>query len=118
MLLAPKELGGRGLLDIQARNEAIQLMWLRSYINFGPSCAQWTHYADAIIKMNTPKIEQNMRPETRKYIFLQTWKTYTGNHANNKNPIGIKNMIDTARKYGTRTKVLATTQDVAGQLPI
>ncbi|KAF8236437.1 hypothetical protein L208DRAFT_1390951 [Tricholoma matsutake] len=27
-------------------------------------------------------------------------------------------MIHTARKYGTRTKILATTQDGAGQLPI
>lgn len=55
MLMAPKELGGQGLLNIQARNEAIQVMWLKGYLNFGPLRALWTHYADAIISMNTPK---------------------------------------------------------------
>ena len=64
MLLAPKEMGVRGLLDIQARNKAIQLMWLKNYLNFGPTCALWTYYANAIIKMNTSKIEQNIRHET------------------------------------------------------
>ena len=49
---------------------------------------------------------------------MQTWKTYTGNHPNNKNPIEIKNMIDTAKKYGTRMEILMTTQEVAKQLPI
>ena len=37
MLMAPKELGGQGLLDIQARNKTIQVMWLKSYLNLGPS---------------------------------------------------------------------------------
>lgn len=36
MVLAPKELGGQGLLDIQARNEAIQLMWLKATSTLAP----------------------------------------------------------------------------------
>jgi len=118
ILLAPKELGGQGLLDLQARNEAIQLIWLKGYLNFGPSRALWTYYADALIKLNTPKKEQNVRPEIRKNIFLQTWKTYTGNHSNNKNPTEIKYLIETAKKYGVRMEVLATTKEVMRQLPM
>jgi hypothetical protein len=45
MLLAPKDMGGRGLLDIHARNEAIQLMWLKSYLNLDPSRALWADYS-------------------------------------------------------------------------
>ncbi len=33
-LYAPINMGGRGLLDIKARNEAIDLMWLKSYLTF------------------------------------------------------------------------------------
>ena len=54
----------------------------------------------------------------RKNIFLQTWRTYTGGHANNKNPAEIKNMLNTAKKYGTQMEILTTTQEVAKQLPI
>ena len=64
MILAPKELGRQGLVDIQARNEAIQLMWLKNYLNLGPSHALWAYFADAIIAMNTPKTEKNINPET------------------------------------------------------
>jgi len=90
MLLAPNNIGGQGLLDIQARNEAIQLMWLKSYLNLGPSHVPWADYADAIMMMNIPKTEKNIKPEMPKNIFLQTWKTYTGSHTNNKNPTEIK----------------------------
>ncbi|KAF8223049.1 hypothetical protein L208DRAFT_1319029, partial [Tricholoma matsutake] len=52
------------LLDIQARNEVTQLMWLKSYLNFGPSRALWAYYADAIMILNIPKTEKNIRNET------------------------------------------------------
>jgi len=118
MLLAPKNIGGWGLLDIQARNEAIQLMWLESYLNLGPLCVPWADYADAIMMMNIPITEKNIKPEMQKNIFLQTWKTYTRSHTSNKNPTEIKNMIDSAKKYGLWMEVHTTTKDTARQLPI
>jgi hypothetical protein len=68
--------------------------------------------------MNIPKTEKNIKQMTRKNIFLQTWKTYTGSHLNNKNPTEIKNMIDAAKKYGLRMEVHATTKKTARQLVI
>ena len=88
------------MLDIQARNDAIQLIWLKSYLNLEPSWALWADYADAIMAMNIPKTEKNIKPEMRKNIFLQTWKTYTGSHRNNKNPTDLKNLIDATKKFG------------------
>ncbi|KAF8219377.1 hypothetical protein L208DRAFT_1188476, partial [Tricholoma matsutake] len=88
------------------------------YLNFGPSRALWAYYADAIMILNIPKTEKNIRNETQRNIFLQTWKTYTGNHPNNQNPIEIKNMLETTKKYGTQLEVLMTTKDITRQLPI
>ncbi|KAF8220178.1 hypothetical protein L208DRAFT_1159287, partial [Tricholoma matsutake] len=118
MLLAPKDIGGRGLLDIQARNEAIQLMWLESYLNLDSSHTPWAEYADAIMMMNIPKTEKNIKPEMRTNILLQTWKTYTGSHPNNKNPTEIKNMMDSAKKYGLQMEAHTNTKDTTRQLPI
>ena len=118
MHLVPKDLGGRGLLDIQAQNEVIQLIWLKNYLNFSPSHALWTHYADTIIAMNIPKTEKHINPKLQKNVLLQTWKTYTRSHWNNKNPIDLKNMLDIAKKYRTQMEVLTTTQEVMRQLPI
>jgi hypothetical protein len=61
--------------------------------------------------INTPKTEKNIKPEIQKNIFLQTWKTYTRSHPNNKNLTEIKNMIDAAKKYGLQMEVHATTKD-------
>ena len=37
---------------------------------------------------------------------------------NNKNPLEIRSMLDTAKKYGAWMEILTTTQEVARQLPI
>jgi len=36
-LYAPRSLGGREVLDIKSRNEAIQIMWLKSYLQLDKS---------------------------------------------------------------------------------
>ena len=36
LLKQPKSRGGLNVLDLQARNEAIDLMWLKEYLNFAP----------------------------------------------------------------------------------
>lgn len=38
ILYAPQNKGERALLDLAARNKAINMMWLRSYLSFGPAC--------------------------------------------------------------------------------
>jgi hypothetical protein len=58
-----RDTGGQGLLDIQVRNEAINIMWLKSYLNLDASCVLWADYADAIMMMDIPKTEKNIKPE-------------------------------------------------------
>ena len=38
--------GGVNLLDIQARNEAIELMWPKKYLDLGPSRPPWTAHVE------------------------------------------------------------------------
>ena len=45
----PKEAGGLGLLDIKTWNEVIDLMWLKTYLNFLPIHQPWAEITDLII---------------------------------------------------------------------
>ncbi|KIY69343.1 hypothetical protein CYLTODRAFT_337003, partial [Cylindrobasidium torrendii FP15055 ss-10] len=40
-LLASLETGGRKILDIKSRNKAIQVMWLKSYLNLSSTRPRW-----------------------------------------------------------------------------
>ena len=55
-LQRPRDEGGLNLLDIQARNEAIELMWLKSYLNFSDSRPPWAIVTDIIIDAAAPRI--------------------------------------------------------------
>lgn len=46
--------GGRKLLDLEARNKAIHLMWLKEYLNFDDRPA-WAYIADELIRRTIPK---------------------------------------------------------------
>ncbi len=42
VVYGPKKKGGRKVLDIKARNKAINVMWLKRYLAFGPDSKQRT----------------------------------------------------------------------------
>lgn len=46
MLYQPIDKGGLGFLDIQSRNEAINIMWLKRYLTFGDDRPTWAYVAD------------------------------------------------------------------------
>ena len=50
--------GGKKVLNLEARNKAIQLTWLKSYLNLGSDRATWTYFADAIIGTDIPDSHQ------------------------------------------------------------
>ncbi|KAF5333956.1 hypothetical protein D9758_017592 [Tetrapyrgos nigripes] len=52
--------GGRAVLDISARNEAIELMWLKRYLTFGPDRPLWATLADSLLAKNTPATENGI----------------------------------------------------------
>jgi hypothetical protein len=53
-LQQPIKEGGLNLLDIKARNEAIDLMWLKEYLNFSPSRPTWAVITDLLLNATAP----------------------------------------------------------------
>ncbi|KAJ7145421.1 hypothetical protein C8R43DRAFT_837007, partial [Mycena crocata] len=71
---APVCKGGRDLLDLESRNQAIDVMWLKKYLNIGPDCAIWGYVVDAIFAVRTPDNQKGVDKTVRVNPFLQSWK--------------------------------------------
>jgi hypothetical protein len=67
-LHAPITKGGLRILDLKTRNEAIEIIWLKSYLNFSLSCQPWATLTDHIILATTPRT----KADTKMNPFLQT----------------------------------------------
>ncbi|KAK0471378.1 hypothetical protein IW261DRAFT_1299870, partial [Armillaria novae-zelandiae] len=112
-IYAPITSGGRNLLDIPVRNEAILVTWIRSYLDFSPNRPLWAYAADAVIAHNTPASEENVSLEQRSNVFLQSWKTRT-----NKLPEDLKSLVKTAQKYNVCLDGLAISPGIQRDMPI
>ncbi|KAF5376091.1 hypothetical protein D9615_007753 [Tricholomella constricta] len=99
-LFAPIELGGRGLLDLWARNEAIAVMWLKSYLNLGPDRPLWALVADTLLARDTPASEGNVDPKVRQNIFLQSWTS----SKHKKVCPDLLELQEIGKKYGVRAE--------------
>jgi len=114
ILYAPIKMGGRGLLDIKSRNEAIDLMWLKSYLKFNNDRPLWTLVADALMAINLPQSESSSNRETKQSVFLQSWKTLSGT----KCPKTIRKLFLTAKKFAVWLEGLAFTPSITIAMPI
>ncbi|KAH9178321.1 hypothetical protein EDB89DRAFT_1901864 [Lactarius sanguifluus] len=70
-LYKPLEEGGLNLLNINARNEAIELIWLKSYLNLSPSRPAWAIVTNILISAAAPL---GTSAVVRTNSFLQKWK--------------------------------------------
>lgn len=75
-IYAPIEMGGCNLLDIVARNVAITITWLKSYLCFGPDRLLWAFAAEELQALNIlgtyrDKVDKQLRLN----IFLQSWSS-------------------------------------------
>jgi hypothetical protein len=113
-LLAPIAVGGRSVLDIVSRNEAINVMWLKKYLNFGPNRPMWALVADAMIAKNVPQTESNVDPIMRQNVFLQSWKT----KMKSKVPKAIQNLLNTAKKFNVRPEGISLSKEIKQAMPI
>ena len=114
MLQRPKSEGGLNLLDLQARNEAIEIVWLKSYLDFSPTHPAWAIVTDIIIDATAP-------PETshtaRINTFLQTWEPLIrGARAAALNDDIIR-MLKTAKKHNANLAAIRLTPRLRGELP-
>jgi hypothetical protein len=115
-LQAPVEEGGKKLLDLEARNQAIDVMWLKEYLNLGPDRALWGYIGDAIFAAKVPNSEKNVDPKVRINPFTQSWKTACGKKIKIKPEM--KALLDTATTFQVRPEGLAFSREILRQMPI
>ncbi|KAJ7656481.1 hypothetical protein DFH06DRAFT_974827, partial [Mycena polygramma] len=111
---APIDMGGRNLLDIIARNEAISATWLKSYLDFGPTRPLWSFAADEYLALNmSSKSELVVDKNLRTCIFLQAWNT-----KRTLKPKDLVDMLKVARSRGVRMDGLAFSREIMREATI
>ena len=113
-LQRPRSEGGLNLLDLQARNEAIEIVWLKSYLDFSATRPAWAIVTDIIIDATAPPGTSHT---ARINAFLQTWEPPTrGARAAALNDDIIR-MIKTAKKHNTNLAAIRLTPHLRSELP-
>src|ERR1700760_2269033 len=70
LLQSPPKSGGLNLLNIRTRNEAIEITWLKAYLDISLSRPAWARVTDLIIDATAPR---ETKKEARINAFLQAW---------------------------------------------
>jgi hypothetical protein len=66
-------MGGKDLLNIVARNEAIAVTWLKTYLSFGLDRPLWCFVADEILATKASGRNDNVAEMMRMNTYLQSW---------------------------------------------
>ena len=116
--------GGKKVLDIYARNEAIQLTWIQSYLKMDETRPTWALIADEILKADVPGEPKSLMddPNTRINQFLQVWHSRMRTPAsldddNPRIPNDLKEMLKIARKHKVRLETLHPSPETRAKLP-
>ncbi|KAJ7831750.1 hypothetical protein B0H13DRAFT_1654551 [Mycena leptocephala] len=112
-LFFPTEEGGKDLLSIKDRNDAIALKDIRDFLtNEGPNRAKWCDLAKH--RFNS-KVSQGPASDESIRIspYYQTWKPLQ-----NKLPQPLKKMLKTAMKFNLKFDALALKTEVKNELPV
>ncbi len=109
----PVARGGLGLLDLKTRNEAIDIMWLKAYLDFSDARPTWAYLADDLYANHVPKSCRPKQPELRVNPFLQRWKPKVRGL-----PDELTSMMNVAKKYGVRLEGLAFSRNILTSMPM
>ncbi|KAJ7235978.1 hypothetical protein C8J57DRAFT_1088557, partial [Mycena rebaudengoi] len=110
---APAEEGGRILLDIVARNEAISVTWLRAYLTFGKKRPMWAFVTDEIMSVKALGSAHNVEKTLRSCPYLQSWRPKLEDLSDD-----LKRMIKTGEKYDLQMEALAVSREIQRDMPI
>ncbi|KAL7277489.1 hypothetical protein ACG7TL_008410 [Trametes sanguinea] len=105
--------GGIDLLDLQARNDAIQIMWLKSYLAIGMNRQPWAYVMDDLMAMAVAKDASLKDRDLRMNCFLQGWSPKAS-----ALPKPVKEMMAAAKKYGVRQEGIAFSMSIIKSMPM
>jgi hypothetical protein len=126
-LTSATELGGKKVLDVQARNEAIQLTWIQAYLRLGTDRPTWAFLVDEILAGDAPGEPLTLRdnPNARVNQFLQTWHSrkhrsrdgVRGGEPHRHIPDDLREMVKVARKHRVRLEAVHPDREARLELP-
>lgn len=102
------------LLDLKARNEAIELTWLRSYLDLSKIRPIWAYIADVLIAWSVASLDRNTISKIRNNVYLQTWQASI--HKNAPLADDLKRMLKVAKKYNANFHAIKLTLSIKCQL--
>ena len=105
--------GSLDLLNLEIRNEAIDIMWLKTYLDFSPKRPEWAIITDLIIEASAPK---RLVKTAIINPFLQQWTAPTRRNDTRKTNDNIQRMIKVAKKFNTNFAAIRLTPQLSAQL--
>lgn len=112
----PIERGGLNLLDIAARNEAIDVMCLKEYMSDSSTRQTWARVADLILAKKTAATSRNVDESAKVNAFLQTWKVSTQKKV--RLGTGLARMVKVATKYNASIATINPSESFKEEMPI
>ena len=109
-----KEAGGLGLLDIKTRNKAIDLIWLKTYLNFSPTRQTWAEITDLIISRSA---QENAIPKAINSPFLQCWEVPSRGPRLTRLNDDIKRLLKVANSYNTNLAAVKVPSHLRSEMP-
>lgn len=110
----PVEEGGLNLLDLRTRNEAIDIMRVKAYLNMSPDRPIWAKVTDIILDGTAP---QGYNAQARMNTFLQTWKVPTQGGRAAKIHKDTMRMLKAARNHNVNFMTIKLSLELKQELP-
>ena len=109
-----KEQGGIKLLNLKTRDKAIEIVWLRDYLNLTNTRPTWAFVTDILLNETTPAtLDEN----TRQNAYLQKWDIPTAGKRANKLGKDTLRMIKTTKKYNATFAPINISRKLRERLP-
>ena len=109
-----KEQGGIKLLNLKTRDDAIEIVWLRDFLNLTKSCPTWAFVTDILLNETSPP---TLNKKTRQNAFLQKWKIPTAGKRGKRLGEDTIRMIKAAKKYNTTFAPINLSRELREKLP-
>ena len=110
------EYGGRKILDIVKRNEAIDLMWVKQYLNMGTNRPKWAYLMDEIFRIVRPKRPKETYHMIEKWNpLIQHWKPKARSP---DIPQRVHDALRLAGKYGVELESLDPSETTRSEMPV
>ena len=108
------EEGGLNHLDITSRNKAIEIIWLKAYLNISPTRPKWAKIMETLIDAVAP---QGSNTPMRINMFLQTWKVNTRGMHHQKLNDDMTRMLNAAKNQSVNLVAIQLSNDLKMKLP-